>query len=332
MMDVAIERSSSCGWKGPEVNKLPWLASLTAAGAVGLYFAQRERTALRLQQAAAVFGNTSEAIIITDARQRIVAVNPAFTAITGYSAGEVLGKNPSLQHSGMQDQAFYRRMWADLNETGQWQGEIWNRRKSGEVYAAWENISAVRGHDGSVAQYVAVLADITPVKRAQQQLEHIAYHDVLTGLPNRLLFAAGLGQALERAKRHGHRVALLFIDLDRFKGVNDTLGHAAGDELLQEVARRLQRTVRAQDLLARLSGDEFVVLFEEIAGRGEAVHLAQKIGTAVSQPMVLAQRRVSVSASVGIALYPDDAATADALLCLADAAMYRAKGAARAGA
>jgi len=308
-----------------------WLASLTAVAALGVYHARHERTALRLRQAAAVFDHTREAIIITDARRRIVAVNPAFTAITGYSAGEVLGKNPSLQHSGRQDEAFYRQLWTELNETGQWQGEIWNRRKNGEVYAAWENISAIQGRDGSVAQYVAVLADITPVKRAQQRLEHIAYHDVLTGLPNRLLLAASLGQTLERAKRHEHRVALLFIDLDDFKSVNDALGHAAGDELLQEVARRLQRAVRAEDLVARLSGDEFVVVFEEIARREEAVYLAQKIATALAYAMTLAQRSVSVSASIGIAVYPDDGDTADALLRLADAAMYRAKQAARRG-
>jgi diguanylate cyclase (GGDEF)-like protein len=220
-------------------------------------------------------------------------------------------------------------MWAELNESGQWQGEIWNRRKNGEVYAAWENISAIRNGDGAVVQYVAVMADITPLADVQQRLAHMAHHDVLTGLANRLLLAATLEKALERAKRHGHRLALLFVDLDHFKRVNDTLGHAAGDELLQEVARRLQRTVRAEDLVARLSGDEFVIVFEDLAERDEAVQLARKITAALSGPIGLAQRSLGVSASVGIALYPDDGNTAETLLCASDAAMYRAKQAAR---
>jgi diguanylate cyclase (GGDEF)-like protein/PAS domain S-box-containing protein len=290
---------------------------------------QAEQAALRW--AAQVFTGTDQGIIVTDAEQRIVAVNEAFTRLTGYSVAEVLGRTPALLHSGLQDAAFYRRMWAALAECGQWQGEIWDRRKSGELFPAWENISAIRDAGGLVTQYVAILSDITPVKRMQEQLWHQAQHDALTGLPNRLFFAASLQQALERAKRHRHRVALLYIDLDRFKRVNDSLGHAIGDALLKEVGERLRRAVRAQDVVARLGGDEFTVTFEELARPEEAERLAEKIESAISRPMVLSGREVRGGASIGIALYPDDADSAEALTNAADAAMYRAKALGRNG-
>jgi diguanylate cyclase (GGDEF)-like protein/PAS domain S-box-containing protein len=288
-----------------------------------------EQVALR--RAAAVFEGTDQGIIVTDAEQRIVAINQAFTRLTGYSAAEVLGRTPALLHSGLQDVAFYRRMWAALDEAGQWQGEIWDRRKNGQVFPAWENISAIRGADGRALQYVAILSDITPLKRAQERLQHLAQHDALTGLPNRLFFAASLQQALERAKRHRHKVALLYIDLDRFKRVNDLLGHAIGDQLLKEVAERLRQAVRAQDVVARLGGDEFTVTFEELARPEEAERLAEKIESAIARPMVLSGREVRGGASIGIALYPDDGDSAEALTQAADAAMYRAKGLGRHG-
>ena len=278
-----------------------------------------------VRQGATVFEATNEAITVTDTAARIVAVNAAFSTITGFAAGEALGATPRIHRSGRQDKDFYERMWHSLQTTGQWQGEIWNRRKNGETYPAWENISAVRDADGTVSHYVSMLSDITALKQAEEQLRHMALHDVLTGLPNRRLLAETLESALARAQRHGHRLALLFLDLDRFKLVNDTLGHAAGDELLGEVARRLRAAVRQEDLIARLGGDEFTVVLEELQHPDNAAHLARKLIEAVARPMQLCGRELTPSTSVGIAIYPDDARSAADLSKAADAAMYRAK-------
>ena len=278
-----------------------------------------------VRQGATVFEATNEAITVTDTAARIVAVNAAFSTITGFTAGEALGATPRIHRSGRQDKDFYERMWHSLQTTGQWQGEIWNRRKNGETYPAWENISAVRDADGTVSHYVSMLSDITALKQAEEQLRHMALHDVLTGLPNRRLLAESLEGALARAQRHGHRLALLFLDLDRFKLVNDTLGHAAGDELLGEVARRLRAAVRQEDLIARLGGDEFTVVLEELQHPDNAAHLARKLIEAVARPMQLCGRELTPSTSVGIAIYPDDARSAADLSKAADAAMYRAK-------
>ena len=278
-----------------------------------------------VRQGATVFEATNEAITVTDTAARIVAVNAAFSTITGFAAGEALGATPRIHRSGRQDKDFYERMWHSLQTTGQWQGEIWNRRKNGETYPAWENISAVRDADGTVSHYVSMLSDITALKQAEEQLRHMALHDVLTGLPNRRLLAESLEGALARAQRHGHRLALLFLDLDRFKLVNDTLGHAAGDELLEEVARRLRAAVRQEDLIARLGGDEFTVVLEELQHPDNAAHLARKLIEAVARPMQLCGRELTPSTSVGIAIYPDDARSAADLSKAADAAMYRAK-------
>ena len=278
-----------------------------------------------VRQGATVFEATNEAITVTDTAARIVAVNAAFSTITGFAAGEALGATPRIHRSGRQDKDFYERMWHSLQTTGQWQGEIWNRRKNGETYPAWENISAVRDADGTVSHYVSMLSDITALKQAEEQLRHMALHDVLTGLPNRRLLAENLESALARAQRHGHRLALLFLDLDRFKLVNDTLGHAAGDELLGEVARRLRAAVRQEDLIARLGGDEFTVVLEELQHPDNAAHLARKLIEAVARPMQLCGRELTPSTSVGIAIYPDDARSAADLSKAADAAMYRAK-------
>ena len=278
-----------------------------------------------VRQGATVFEATNEAITVTDTAARIVAVNAAFSTITGFAAGEALGATPRIHRSGRQDKDFYERMWHSLQTTGQWQGEIWNRRKNGETYPAWENISAVRDADGTVSHYVSMLSDITALKQAEEQLRHMALHDVLTGLPNRRLLAESLEGALARAQRHGHRLALLFLDLDRFKLVNDTLGHAAGDELLGEVARRLRAAVRQEDLIARLGGDEFTVVLEELQHPDNAAHLARKLIEAVARPMQLCGRELTPSTSVGIAIYPDDARSAADLSKAADAAMYRAK-------
>ncbi len=287
--------------------------------------AERKRAQEHLRLAAIVFDSTNEGIMVADAATRIVAVNKALERITGYGAEEVLGRRPSFQSSGRQDREFYRQMWAVLDKTGQWQGEIWNRRKNGEIFPAWENISAVTNSQGQVTHYVGVLSDISAIKEAEERLTQLAHHDALTGLPNRLLFAASLEKSLEKAARRRHKLALLFFDLDRFKLINDTLGHAAGDRLLQEVAARLKGCLRAEDLVARLGGDEFTILLEEIAHTEDIAHLAEKIIAAVRRPIALDGREIATSASIGISLFPDDARSAADLARAAAAAMFRAK-------
>jgi diguanylate cyclase (GGDEF)-like protein/PAS domain S-box-containing protein len=286
---------------------------------------ERKRTEEQLRQAATVFNSTMEAIIIANAERKIVAVNQAYTNITGFETEEVLGEDPRVHQSGRHDDEFYREIWESLARTGQWQGEIWNRRKSGEVFPAWENISVVKDDEGRITNYVSVLSDISTIKQAEERLSQLAHHDALTGLPNRLAFSANLEQALERAKRHKQKVALLFLDLDRFKVINDTLGHAAGDRLLQAVSTRLKECVRAEDTVARLGGDEFTVILGEITQPEDAALLARKIIDAINDPILIEDREVLTSTSIGISIYPDDARNAEDLSKAADAAMYRAK-------
>jgi PAS domain S-box-containing protein len=231
---------------------------------------EQKRVELRLRQAATVFENTSEGVMITGPDQRIVAVNQAFARITGYSEEEVKGRMPSLLRSGRHDDDYYRRMWSTLTDTGRWQGEIWNRRKDGVEYPEWLNISVVRDDAGAVINYIGVFSDISSIKQARDRLEYTAHHDALTGLPNRLLFRDRLEQALTMARRAGTRVALLFVDLDRFKLINDTLGHEAGDLLLQAVAQRLVGCMREEDTVARMGGDEFVVIQKGIGHPDDA--------------------------------------------------------------
>ncbi|MBI4983894.1 MAG: EAL domain-containing protein [Rhodocyclales bacterium] len=272
-----------------------------------------------------VFQNTQEGIVVTDGAGSIVSVNPAFTAVTGYRPEEVLGKNPSVLQSGRHDAAFYRAMWDELHLHGQWQGEIWNRRRNGEVFPEWLNISAVRDGGGRVVYYVAVFSDISLVKQNEERLHHLAHFDALTGLPNRLLFADRLQHAMIQAQRNGSHVGLLFIDLDRFKLVNDTLGHRAGDVLLQKTSQRLVAAVRAQDTVARLGGDEFMVILPELASPAGAANVAEKIIEAMAPAFRIDERDVYVGASIGIADYPLSGEDADTLTKHADIAMYRAK-------
>ena len=286
---------------------------------------QRLEVESRLRQAATVFESSNEAIIITDAESRIQAVNRAFVKISGFTTDEVVGRNPSLLKSGRHDDAFYDTLWQSLTRTGQWQGEIWNRRKNGEVYPAWESISSVCDEDGRVLNYVAVFSDISALKEAEKQLHELAHHDPLTGLANRLLFSFQLEQAIERARRHGNRIALLFLDLDRFKIVNDTLGHAIGDKLLQSVAARIKANVRADDFVARLGGDEFVVLAEDFSRPEDVAPLAGKLIDALCEPVSIDDALVATAVSIGISVYPDDAANGEDLFKMADSAMYHAK-------
>jgi diguanylate cyclase (GGDEF)-like protein/PAS domain S-box-containing protein len=287
--------------------------------------AERERNQAQLRQAAKVFDSAAEGILIADAERQIVRVNAAFSRITGYAADEVIGRNPRLLASGRHDDAFYDELWLSLHRAGQWQGEIWNRRKNGDLFPAWESISVNKDAQGQVVDYISVMSDISAVKQAEARLAHLAHHDPLTGLANRLLFAARLEQALERARRHGGGFALLFIDMDNFKYINDSLGHLAGDRYLQAVAGRLSALVREEDTVARLGGDEFAVLVENLAHAQDAGGLAGKLVQALGQGVQVGAHEMASSASIGIGLYPDDATSADALLKSADAAMYRAK-------
>jgi diguanylate cyclase (GGDEF)-like protein/PAS domain S-box-containing protein len=285
---------------------------------------QREREeALRL--AATVFNTVDEAVLVTGPDNRIIAVNPSFSRITGYSADEVIGRNPRLLSSGTQPQAFYTQMWDTLLATGNWTGEIWNRRKSGELYVEWLSINLVLDDKGDIFRYVAVFSDISERKVAEERLHRLAHYDVLTDLPNRVLLNDRLQQALANARRNKDRMALMFLDLDKFKPVNDTLGHNIGDLLLKELAQRLQHCVRESDTVARIGGDEFVVLLPSIDEEQDAVRVADKILQALKQPFGLAGHQLHVSSSIGIAVYPEHGEDDKQLSRNADTAMYHAK-------
>ncbi|MEN8129696.1 MAG: EAL domain-containing protein [Pseudomonadota bacterium] len=295
--------------------------------AVGTYeeISRRKQAEEKLKLDAAVFENTSEGVIITDVENRILAVNRAFTEITGYHATEVLGKRPLVLHSGIVAEQGYADILASVSDKGRWQGEIWNRRKNGETYPQWTNISQVKNDYDKISHYVCVFTDITELKDTQKRLEHLAHHDPLTDLPNRLLFSIRLEHALERCRREGGKVAVLFFDLDRFKHVNDNMGHAAGDRLLQQLSQRLLGSVREEDTVARQSGDEFMILLEGLTGGRDAATVAEKALRALSTPFDLEGHVAYITGSVGISLFPDDASTAEMLLKNADTALYRAK-------
>ena len=287
---------------------------------------QKVRAEAALRQSSAVFESTRDGVVITTLEPRIVAVNPAYSEITGYSADAVIGRNPGLLRSGRHDRAFYQAMWASLKRLGYWQGEIWNRRANGEVYPQWLTLSTVRDEAGEPSHFVGVFTDLTQLKRSEQQLEHLTHYDPLTDLPNRLLVQSRLEHAIEQARRHRSKVGVLFVDLDRFKNVNDSLGHPAGDELIQAVAARLRGGLRDEDTLARLGGDEFLVVIENLESADEAANVASKLTQRVQSPFCVAgAHEVIVSASIGISLYPDDGDSATGLIQHADAALYQAK-------
>ena len=283
---------------------------------------EQQRLALLSEK---VFMTSEEAIIITDAQCFIIRVNPAFERQCGFSSGRVLGRHTRMLKSGRQDADFYRAMWEGLETLGHWSGEFSNRRSDGSFYAVWSNVNVVRNEAGEVLHYIAVQTDLTQLHATQLRLEYQASYDALTGLPNRALFNERIGQLLAQSKRHGQTFALLFIDLDRFKEVNDTLGHQAGDELLRHIAQRLRDGVRAEDTVARMGGDEFVVLLA--ATNVEGAHsVANNLLQALRQPVTLEQLlNYRPMASVGLAVYPADGVTSDLLLRNADMAMYGAK-------
>jgi len=288
----------------------------------------------QLKLAAEVFNNATEGITIADADERILAVNDAFTRITGYTSDEIVGQTSRILASGRQNKAFYEAMWDALKADAHWQGEIWNRRKNGEIFPEWLSITAIRDESGITSHYVAVFSDLTQRKAADEKIDHLAFYDQLTGLPNRRLLIDRLGQALARRSRHQREGALLFIDLDNFKSVNDTLGHDTGDLLLQQVAQRLIGCVREGDTVARLGGDEFVVMLNDLSASAENAAaqtetVGEKILATLNQTYQLAEYSRNCTASIGIALFADSHELVEELLHRADLAMYRAKAAGR---
>ena len=272
-----------------------------------------------------IYENTGEGIIIADSKGIIQAVNPAFTSINGYAADEVLGKMPSMLRSTRHNDDFYHAMWKKLNEEGKWSGEIWNCRKNGEDYPAWLNITAICDPQGKLQQYVGLFTDITEHKQVEEKLRHQAYHDQLTGLPNRLMYSEYLGLALLQAERRNQMCSVMMLDLDHFKSVNDTYGHEFGDKLLIIVAARLRESLRKEDTLARIGGDEFTVLVSLIDEINNVAHVAEKILAAFTLPVSIDGTDIFITASIGMALYPNDGRDSETLLKNADAAMYRAK-------
>ncbi|CAN2041074.1 diguanylate cyclase [Candidatus Magnetomoraceae bacterium gMMP-15] len=280
----------------------------------------------QLRLMASVFNNTHEGIIITNSDCIIQKVNPAFTEISGYSAEEVIGKKPNILKSNRTESDFYKEMWDTILKTGYWSGEIWNRKKDGEAYPEWLSITDIKNFNGKTKYYIALFHDITDLKHCEKDLKHQAYHDALTNLPNRQLFNDRLEKALAHAKRHKQSLAVIFLDLDKFKNINDTLGHNIGDILLQETAKRLKNCCRSEDTVARLGGDEFTFILEELKnGANDAVEIAQRIVTSFSEPFNIKEHEIICSTSIGVTVYPDDGEDAETLIKNADMAMYKAK-------
>lgn len=274
-----------------------------------------------------IFDASAEAILITDADNAIIAANPAFTAITGYALDEVRGKNPRLLSSGRHDRAFYEDLWQALSREGHWQGELWNRRKSGAVFPEWATFTVIRDSHGRITNYAAVFSDITSVKRTEAQITYLAHHDHLTGLPNRTLLFDRLAQAIATAARDGSSVALLLIDLDDFKTVNGSVGHHIGDETLRAIGQRLRSLLRQSDTVARMGGDEFALLIPGLTDVRDSIQVVQKVLAAIAAPQLIDGQEVTLSASVGVALAPADGEDGPALFRAADAALYSARGA-----
>lgn len=285
----------------------------------------------RLRQAAVVFDCTREGVLVSDHNGVIVHVNPALVKITGYAPEEVLGQRPNMFKSGHHGPEFYQAVFESLEKTGEWHGEIWNRRKSGEIYPQWQTIRAVRDSKDQITHYVAVFSDISAIKNTQSELMRLAHHDPLTDLPNRLLFTDRAEQALAYAQRHKSGCALLMIDLDHFKIINDSMGHNVGDLLLKAVGERLTAVFGKGFTVARLGGDEFAVLVENCTQVAQAAGFAQQVLEVMKGAFIIETHQLFISASVGISLYPNDALNAEQLLRNADSALFKAKSAGREG-
>ena len=286
---------------------------------------ERKKTEQGLRLMARVFEESHDAIIITDIQGNIIDINAAFTRITGYNKNEVIGKNPNIMKSNRHYKEFYANMWHDLKTSGRWCGEIWDKRKNGEEYPKWLSISVVKDENNIPSHYVGIFSDITGKKQAEDRLKRQAHYDQLTGLPNRALFIETLQWLIEVASRENKKFALLFLDLDRFKNVNDTLGHHIGDQLLIEVAQRLKSCIRKSDIVARLAGDEFTIVINGLKRREEVVKVAKKILQTFATPVNLSGYEFFITTSIGISIFPYDAITLDNLIKHADSAMYQAK-------
>ena len=290
---------------------------------------QRKQAEIDLRIAAVAF-ESHEGMIITDAKGVILKVNQAFIESSGYQSEDLLGKTPRLLKSGRHDDAFYSEMWESINTYGKWQGEVWDRRKNGEIYPKWLTITGVKNLSGITTHYVGAHTDITDRKATEDEIKHLAFYDPLTELPNRRLLMERLKHAINVERREGKHLALLMLDLDRFKAVNDNLGHLAGDELLQQVASRITARLRDVDLVARLGGDEFIVLLEDIAQPEDAARIAEEIIVVIAQPFCLSHcDDVHIGTSIGISMYPQHGDTPETLIDHADAALYQAKDAGR---
>lgn len=296
---------------------------------IGLFrdITERKQAQENLQLAANVFTYAREGIVITEPDGTIIDVNAAFTQITGYTKPEVVGQNPRILKSDRHSPAFYAALWQQLTETGHWTGEVWNRRKNGELYAEMLTISAVHDDQGHVQHYVAVFSDITEKKQHQERLEHIAHFDALTGLPNRVLLADRLSQAIRQARRQKRLLAVVYLDLDGFKAINDSYGHDVGDQLLMVIASRMRAAMREQDTIARLGGDEFVALLTDLSSTEVIEPLLKRLAEAAASPLFIGNLGLQVSASLGVAFYPQEQeeVSASQLLRQADQAMYQAK-------
>lgn len=299
--------------------------ALQTAQALDRELNERKRAEAGNRLAATVFDTVDTAVMVTDQWNHIVKVNPAFTEITGYSAEEAMGNKSNMLSSGAHPPEFYKAMWGELKSRGSWEGEISNRRKNGEYYIEWLSINEVRDNEGILTNYVALFSDISERKAEEAHMHNLAHYDALTGLPNRILLTDRLQQAISSARREKSHMALMFIDLDKFKPVNDTLGHHIGDLMLMEVARRMLECLRESDSAARVGGDEFVVLLPVIEAESDAIAVAEKIRNTLSRPFELSGHNLNISASIGVAVYPEHGNDENILLKNADAAMYFAK-------
>lgn len=299
---------------------------LTSVTSILANYIGRKQYEEHLRQSAAVLNSTHEAVMVMDLETRIIDVNPAFSNITGFAKADIIGKQPTLLHSDYDEDTVSQQLWASVKQKGFWRGEVWNRRKNGESFPEWLTISTIRDDHGTVTNYVGVFSDISQIKQAEERLSHLAHHDALTNLPNRTLIINLVQHSLERKRREGSFMAVLSIDLDRFKHVNDSLGHAAGDEVLKIAADRMRKRARASDALARLGGDEFALILEDLNDTESAANVAQDIIDMFRQPVLMTNgREVYVGASVGISVFPHDGNTADQLIRNADTALYLAK-------
>ena len=286
--------------------------------------AQKQKE-LQLEQSAIFFENSNEGIIITDSKGKIVSTNKSFSRITGYRKDEVIGRTPSILNSGIQDKVFYENMWDSLKINSTWQGEIWNKRKNGEIYPEWLSIAKAINPKYNEEFYIAIFTDISSLKEADRKLYFYANHDVLTKLANRVQFESHLKSSLESCKRRNTKIALFFIDLDKFKDVNDNEGHSVGDEMLKTVAKRLEQSIRKEDFIARLGGDEFVLIIKDVKDNDDTLNLADKINENIREPIVIGDKVFFMSLSIGISVFPDHGKDSEDLIKHSDAAMYEVK-------